>query len=197
MVPKQFKVRGCTRQSYASESYRSIDGRWVVDDYYEDRVLEEITAKGLKPGDPVGDMQDPRATKEPDAGLDLGPQGGRGERTGGGLGPYRAGGPTTIFGGAGYGPFSEGPLNAPKKAFYSREGVNEENWMFEAAQRTISANEDWVRSRKEGLKVCGGVFGDAKADGLDDSAAQERQRQLEAKFPMGAYEAHSGIVLCE
>jgi len=25
---------------------RPTDGRWVVDDYYEDKVLEEITAMG-------------------------------------------------------------------------------------------------------------------------------------------------------
>jgi chromatin structure-remodeling complex protein RSC7 len=163
-------------------------------------VLEEITAKGLKPGDPVGDLQDPRAPKELDVGLDFGPQGARGaDRGAGGLGMYRAGGPTTIFGGAGFGPFSEGPLNAPKKAFYSREGVTEENWMLEAAQRTLAASDDWSHSRREGLKICGGVFGDTsrKDNGSEDAEELERRRKLEEGFPKGAYEPHTGIVLCK
>ena len=37
------------------------DGRWVTDDYYESKGLEDITAKGLQAGDLVGDLPDPNA----------------------------------------------------------------------------------------------------------------------------------------
>lgn len=157
-------------------TWNSPDGRWVVDDYYEDKSLEEITAKGLKPGDPVGEMADPRAPKELDVGLDVPPR--DRDRGGAGMGMYRAGGPTTLFGGTGYGPFSEGPLNAPKKAYYSREGINEENWMWEAAKRVGEANEEWAKARRTALTALG--------DGAKD-----------AGMPVGVYEPHSSIMFCE
>jgi hypothetical protein len=178
---------------------RRIDGRWVIDDYYEDRALEEIEAKGLKPGDPVGELVDPRAPKEiaelAGASDAMGGRGAdRGER-GAGLGMYRAGGPTTLFGSAGIGPFSEGPLSAPKKAFFVREGVTEQNFMLEAARRTRAADADWARGRKEALRACGGVF-DANAERLEGVAEEERQRELMLEYPVGVYEPHSGVVLC-
>ena len=30
-----------------------LDGKLVVDDYYEDKALVDITARGLRPGEPV------------------------------------------------------------------------------------------------------------------------------------------------
>ena len=39
----------------------SKDRRWVVNDYYEDKVLADITEKGLKPGDLVDELADPNA----------------------------------------------------------------------------------------------------------------------------------------
>ena len=30
-----------------------LDDKLVVDDYYEDKALTDITARGLRPGDPV------------------------------------------------------------------------------------------------------------------------------------------------
>jgi chromatin structure-remodeling complex protein RSC7 len=114
---------------------------------------------------------------------------------------YRAGGPTTIFGGAGFGPFSEGPLNAPKKAFYTREGITEENWMFEAAQRTLSASEDFARGRREALLACGGVLGATakaeKKEGDDSETDAAKKRKRGEELPLGVYEPHSGVVLCE
>ena len=73
------------------------------------------------------------------------------ERMGSGLGMYRAGGPTTIFGGSGWGPYSDGPLNAVKKSYLNREGVGEENWMAVAAGRTREADEEWGAMRRRGL----------------------------------------------
>ncbi len=81
----------------------NTDGRWITDDYYESKVLEDISAKGLQAGDLVG------------------------AATGGGGGVYRAG-PTTLFGGNGWGPYSDGPLNAVRKSVLSLDGVTEENW---------------------------------------------------------------------
>jgi hypothetical protein len=42
-----------------------------VDDYYEEKVLADITEKGLKPGDLVGELADPNAPSA--AALFLGP----------------------------------------------------------------------------------------------------------------------------
>lgn len=172
-------VQGMSLVTYSCFDVRAHreckEGRWVVDDYYEDKSLEEITAKGLKAGDPVGEMVDPRAPKELDVGLDVPAREAR-ER-GAGLGMYRAGGPTTLFGGAGFGPFSEGPLNAPKKAYYSREGINEENWMFEAAKRANEASEEWAVTRRKALVA----LGEAGRGGM----------------PVGVYEPHSSIMFCE
>ncbi|KAG6806200.1 hypothetical protein H0H93_003363, partial [Arthromyces matolae] len=91
-----------------------IDGRWVTDDYYEEKVTEEIAPLGLKPGDPVGELPDPNAPSHSNEVNSLAAASGgaaaKGDRVGGGI--YRAGGPTTIFGGSGWGPYSDGPLNA-------------------------------------------------------------------------------------
>jgi chromatin structure-remodeling complex protein RSC7 len=78
---------------------------------------------------------------------------------GGGGGVYRAGGPTTLFGGNGWGPYSDGPLNAVRKSILSRDGVGEENWMFMMAKRVTDASAEWGKLRKEAMKVVEGVDG--------------------------------------
>jgi hypothetical protein len=113
---------------------------------------------GLQPGDLVGDLQDP-STQTELAQLTGGDKQSRVERGGGG-GIYRAGGPTTIFGGSGWGPYSDGPLNAVRKSMLTRDGLTEENWMSIAAQRTNEAGEEFSKLRREGLRVCGGILGD-------------------------------------
>ncbi|KAG5634629.1 hypothetical protein H0H81_001328 [Sphagnurus paluster] len=136
-----------------------IDGRWVTDDYYEQKVTEEIAALGLKPGDPVGELPDPNAASHNNEASALAAAssapGGKADRTGGGV--YRAGGPTTIFGGSGWGPYSDGPLNAVRKSLLSRDGVDEENWMFMMATRVAEAGDEWKKWRREGLRPGGGV----------------------------------------
>lgn len=154
-----------------------LDGRWIIDDYNESKVLAEITAKGLKPGDPVGELtellsyattKDPIiAQGHPDG---LGPGGTRsGFGSGGGLGAggggggsggpmmYKPGGPTTFFGGNGLGPF-DGDLSMVKKMAIMRDGVDRTNWMWAAAVKVIEWNEEWTRARKErwGSAVSGG-----------------------------------------
>jgi chromatin structure-remodeling complex protein RSC7 len=187
----------------------SEDGKWVVDDYYEEKSLEEITARGLKAGDPVGDLPDPNAlyhSNEPsslNAANALNAANNKNDRGGGvATGLYRAGGPTTIFGSTGWGPFSDGPLNAVRKSLLSRDGVSEENWMWMMATRTLAAGEEWARWRKESLQPmdsAGNVIkGKRKADTgeeePDASAPKKSRREPVEDVPFGVYEAHSGIV---
>ena len=175
-----------------------------MDDYHEDKVLEEITALGLQPGDLVGDLQDP-STQTELAQLTGGDKQSRVERAGGG-GIYRAGGPTTIFGGSGWGPYSDGPLNAVRKSMLTRDGLTEENWMSTAAQRTIETGEEFSKLRREALRVCGGILGDPSstpgspkrsADEESEETREEKRRREEAELPLGVYEPHNGIVVCE
>ena len=183
------------------------DGKWVEDDYYEDKSLEEITSRGLKAGDPVGELPDPQlytsesamlaaAAKAAAAGGGIGGGIGGGGMGGGGAstGMYRAGGPTTIFGGSGWGPYSDGPLNPVRKAMFNREGLNEENWMWVAAQRAGEAGEEWARTRREALKACGGVLGE-EGVGEEESSGVDGKRG--DGLPVGVYEPHGGIVHCE
>src|SRR5258705_5505564 len=192
-----------------------LDGRWVVDDYYETKVLEEITARGLKAGDLVGELPDPNAQHQHNvelssliggASLDRGNLGGAGGPSGSGGGIYRAGGPTTIFGGSGWGPYSDGPLNAVRKSMLARDGLTEENWMVIAAQRTAEASEEFSRLRREALRACGGILSDPSStpgspkrsaeDGSEETR-EERRRREEAELPLGVYEPHNGIIVCE
>ena len=175
-----------------------------MDDYYEDKVLEEITALGLQPGDLVGDLQDP-STQTELAQLTGGDKQSRVERGGGG-GVYRAGGPTTIFGGSGLGPYSDGPLNAVRKSMLTRDGLSEENWMSIAAQRVIETGEELGRLRREGLRVWGGTLGDPSstpgsprrsAEDENGETSEEKRRREEAELSLGAYEPHNGIIVCE
>jgi chromatin structure-remodeling complex protein RSC7 len=134
----------------------------VVDDYYEDKVLAEITEKGLKPGDLVGELADPNAPSAAALAAAELANAQKGDRSGGTQqGIYRAGGPTTLFGGQGWGPYSDGPLNAVRKSLLNRDGLNEENWMLVAAQRAAEANADWTKQRRRALVPYGGIFGAA------------------------------------
>ncbi|KAJ7084007.1 chromatin remodelling complex Rsc7/Swp82 subunit-domain-containing protein [Mycena belliarum] len=188
-----------------------IDGRWVVDDYYEEKSLEEITARGLAAGDPVGELPDPNAlyhSNEPanSNAANASNAANKNDRGGSGvLGLYRAGGPTTIFGSTGWGPFSDGPLNAVRKSLLSRDGVSDENWMWMMAMRTLAAGDDWARLRKEGLQhmdLAGNVGkGKRKAEVVDDQQPEQtvgtgkRTRYEPAEhLPLGAYEPHTGLV---
>lgn len=122
------------------------------------------------------------------------------------LGIYRAGGPTTIFGGSGWGPYSDGPLNAVRKSYLTRDGVNEENWMYAAAERTVEATSDWTRLRQENLKLAGGIYGDVvetergEKRGAADAPQGEggrKRRARESDLPLGVYEPQTGLLFCE
>ncbi len=142
---------------------RFSEGRWVVDDYYEDKILAEITEKGLKPGDLVGELADPNAPSAAALAAAELANAQKADRAGGTQGIYRAGGPTTLFGGPGWGPYSDGPLNAVRKSLLNRDGLNEENWMFVAAQRTAEGSAEWAKQRRRALVPYGGIFGAAPA----------------------------------
>ena len=142
-----------------------------MDDYYEDKVLADITEKGLKPGDLVGELADPNAPSAAALAAAELANAQKGDRAGGTQGIYRAGGPTTLFGGPGWGPYSDGPLNAVRKSLLNRDGLNEENWMLVAAQRTAEASAEWAKQRRRALVPYGGIFGaapPAPSDGKDE-----------------------------
>ncbi|KAI0074934.1 hypothetical protein K474DRAFT_1685549 [Panus rudis PR-1116 ss-1] len=179
-----------------------VDGRWVVDDYYEDKVLAEITEKGLKPGDPVGELEN---TTQANAALAAAAEAftaleTSGNRLGSGAATsmYKPGGPTTIFGGSGWGPYSDGPLNAVRKSLLNRDGLNEENWMYVAAVRTGESNREWARLRRENLKVFGGIYGDshpgAQGGAGSGSGTQPPQQQSQQRPGLGQDDMDVDIV---
>jgi len=178
-----------------------IDGRWATDDYYEDRVLADITAKGLSPGDYVGELPDPTATSTSNLPAMSAPNQ---TFSGTNQGVYRAGGPTTLFGGSGWGPFSDGPHSAVRKSMLTREGLTEENWMGQAARRIQEMNAEWAKMRQEARIACGGAlegnFGKGKekmngAMDLDvDGEAGQKKKTEGAGLPLGVYEPHTGLV---
>lgn len=192
------------------------EGRWVLDDYDESKSLSEITPRGLQPGDLVGDLPDPQSTSTSTT-IDAVSSNATASQSnqGGGLGIYRAGGPTTIFGSAGWGPFSDGPLNAVRKGFLNREGVKEENWMHLAAQRVREADQEFAKIRRHGVQPNGGVprgsmfFGGglyhprrqeesvkANEEPPSGEAPRRRSKAAGSPYPLGVFEPHSGQVLC-
>jgi len=117
-----------------------IDGKWVVDDYFEEAAKIEAAEKGAKPGDLVLEpQQDFSHTISTDAS-----KGAKESRTG----IYKPGGPTTFFGSDAVGPF-RGEMSSTKKAMLARENLTEENWMHAAALSLLEANEELRRSRAE------------------------------------------------
>src|SRR6266404_5357448 len=185
MAQKHSSVRICVHVTLFYPSFNEffvfhfLDGRWVVDDYYEDKVLADITEKGLKPGDLVGELADPNAPSAAALAAAELANAQKGDRAGGTQGIYRAGGPTTLFGSAGWGPYSDGPLNAVRKSLLNRDGLNEENWMFVAAQRTAEASGEWAKQRRRALVPYGGIFGanaSSPAEKRDDGGEEERAR---------------------
>lgn len=184
--------------------HASADGKWVIDDYYEAKGLEECTARGLKAGDPVGDPTD---NQNSGAGHD--PNASRNEKgnVGGAMGVYRAGGPTTIFGSTGWGPFSDGPLNTGRKALLTRDGLNEENWMWMMAQKVLESNNEWTRCRQDAVKANGG----AMAEHVSSSELTQTLPTIHhstspnepyptfstGPIPSGAYEPHAGHLICK
>ncbi|KAH9048880.1 chromatin remodelling complex Rsc7/Swp82 subunit-domain-containing protein [Lactarius hengduanensis] len=143
----------------------------------------------------------------------------KGDRAGGTQGIYRAGGPTTLFGQRGLGPYSDGPLNAVRKSLLNRDGLNEENWMLTEAQRTADASAEWAKQRRALVREAFGATAAAtssssneekKEDGEEDrvrgkdQGAQEQRGDesaatgcTEAQACPGVYEPHIGIVLSE
>lgn len=183
------------------------DGRWITDDYYEDRVLADITAKGLSPGDFVGELPDPTATSASNVPTISAPSQ---TFSGTNQGVYRAGGPTTLFGASGWGPFSDGPHSAVRKSMLSREGLTGENWMWEAARRVHEMNTGWAKMRQEARIACGGVLEGSPSSGkgkekeeasgamdVDGEGDVGKKKKVDdTEFPLGVYEPHTGLVHC-
>jgi len=152
-----------------------------VDDYYEDKVLADITEKGLKPGDLVGELADPNAPSAAALAAAELANAQKADRAGATQGIYRAGGPTTLFGGPGWGPYSDGPLNAVRKSLLNRDGLNEENWVFVAAQRTAEASAEWAKQRRRALVPYGGIFGHSTSSSSASAPLAEKDEDEEAE----------------
>ena len=164
--------------------------------------MEEITARGLKAGDLVGELPDPNAAHHNNelsalnatatAASNKIERGG-----GGGGGVYRAGGPTTLFGGIGWGPYSDGPLNAVRKSILSRDGIGEENWMYMMATRVSDASAEWAKLRKEAVKVVEGVdglvMGGALMPPMDASAGNNKLSVEEIEEPNDEVENEENV----
>ncbi|CAG7848962.1 SubName: Full=Uncharacterized protein {ECO:0000313/EMBL:CCA73855.1} [Serendipita indica DSM 11827] len=117
------------------------NGRWVVDDYFEDAAKIEAAEKGAKPGDIV---IEPQQDFSHNISVDAYSKAQKESRTG----IYKPGGPTTFFGSDGVGPF-RGEMSSTKKAMLARENLTEENWMHAAALSIQEANEELRRGRAE------------------------------------------------
>ena len=152
-----------------------------MDDYYEEKVLADITEKGLKPGDLVGELADPNAPSAAALAAAELANAQKADRAGGTQGIYRAGGPTTLFGGPGWGPYSDGPLNAVRKSLLNRDGLNEENWMLIAAQRTAEASAEWSKQRRRSLVPYGGIFGAAPSAPAGKGGEEEEEEEEAAR----------------
>jgi hypothetical protein len=163
-----------------------------LDDYYEAKVLADITEKGLKSGDLVGELADPNAPSAAALAAAELANAQKADRAGATQGIYRAGGPTTLFGGPGWGPYSDGPLNAVRKSLLNRDGLNEENWMFVAAQRTAEASAEWAKQRRRALVPYGGIFG-VFPGAVEAGGEGERERgeEEEAKPGKGKRQAQA------
>lgn len=160
-------------------------------------MLADILAKGLKPGDPVGDLTDLlsyASSKDPVTAQSQ-PSRGDGPSRGGGATLYKPGGPTTFFGGNGLGPF-DGDLSMIKKMAIQRDGVDRENWMWTAASKVQEWNGEWTKARKERMKICGGVL-TVDPNGAEVGGQRTKRRKVDNELPLGVYEPHSGIVHCE
>lgn len=178
-----------------------VDGRWVTDDYYEASAKEEAESKGAKSGELVGELPDPSMYTKETLSLQE-PPALRGDTSKQGL--YRAGGPTTIFGGSGWGPYSDGPHNAVRKSFLSREGLTKENYMAIAAERTSALGEEYRKLRAEGISTTGEIAFRSKRDEEGEELETDKPVMKKRKIrpgannlSLGAYEPHSAILQCD
>jgi hypothetical protein len=196
------------------------DGRWVVDDYFEEAAKIEAAEKGAKPGDIV---IEPQQDFSHTISTDTYGKGQKESRTG----IYKPGGPTTFFGSDAVGPF-RGEMSSTKKAMLARENLTEENWMHAAALSVLEANEELRRSRAEkvvpgagldevqvplqhtgstvthyvpsttqigGVAVPVPIGEQGEGGGEIDTKTLEETNAASSK-PLGVYEVHTGIIHC-
>ncbi|PVF95149.1 hypothetical protein CPB86DRAFT_764542 [Serendipita vermifera] len=199
------------------------NGRWVIDDYFEEAAKIEAAEKGAKPGDLVLEpQQDFSHTISTEA---FG-KGQKESRTG----IYKPGGPTTFFGSDAVGPF-RGEMSSTKKAMLARENLTEENWMHAAALSLLECNEELRRGRAEKIIPGAGLdevqvpvpqsmstmvqyvpsaappvaiqpptqAGDANAGEQSEAAGEVDTKTLEAANeaapkPVAVYEVHTGTL---
>lgn len=186
----------------------------MQDDYYEDRVRQEILAKGLVPGDLVGELPDPNVYPGGDVAQPIRalnqlsssrPGGGSGVHFAGPSSSaiYRPGGPTTHFGSAGLGPFDDLHTSATtgaRRAALLQTGVGEENWMWKTAMRVQEANDVFASMRRRALNTVGmdvgseGVLEVHRAATRAAAISAEGEPEEVEGAAEGAYEPHSHLV---
>ncbi|KZW00330.1 hypothetical protein EXIGLDRAFT_604510 [Exidia glandulosa HHB12029] len=173
------------------------DGRWVVDDYYEEQALADTLAKGLQPGDPVGELGEPQGYGQAAAKEEVGPLSMGGKLGGDGTTSiYKSGGPTTFFGGTGMGVFAPDGEPAPGRArrptaevIKAWEGLSIE-WMHLTAMAVGEVNDHYARMRREALKA---YRSDADVDEVKDAEPPANLARTTGPA-LGVYEPHSGLV---
>lgn len=196
-------IRGQSSLLYFKTRLKRVyaDGRWVIDDYREELVLQDITARGLKAGDPVGDLPDPQPyLQDPLRMAKTGSSTVPSSNVGGST-LYKPGGPSTFFGSSGLHPFSSellgnGNFATSRKATFSRENVTEDNWMFEAAKRTLRANDELKETRDAARRFHELSQGSKKPLNATGGDAPRKRRKLEYGFSGGVYEPHTATTHC-
>ncbi|KAG8963558.1 hypothetical protein FRC03_002858 [Tulasnella sp. 419] len=163
------------------------DGKWVDDDYYEDKAREECLEKGLRPGDPVGEVGDNTFGDRDESAIRKQLQATSLASTDRSSAVYKTGGPTTFFGQAGLGPFA-GEMSSSRKAALSRDGVTEENWMALASTGVHEANEEYAKMRKQRLYPGGATDATAGTNvaSVTSGKPQPSTTSLLATLPRGS-----------
>ncbi|KZT60042.1 hypothetical protein CALCODRAFT_493040 [Calocera cornea HHB12733] len=133
------------RSAYKCQGAKLIkDGKWVTDDYYEDKAREDCLAQGINPGDPVGELPDPMAAVDPAQAL-------RKTTTAYDRASKPTNDMTTRYGGIGLSPFV-GEMGQAKRQMLLREGVDERTWMWRTAMDVWESNDEIRRLREERLQ---------------------------------------------
>lgn len=134
-----------------------VDGKWVADDYYEDKAMTDCIENGFTPFAtvheneivsnamshmvPIGRQPGGPNTRDSDniprSVLSLAPT-------------YTLGGPTTHFAGSGADPWSEAGWGNKRQKLKSM-GVSEEDWMYRTALETRAVDEQLKEYREDRL----------------------------------------------
>ncbi|KAK8864469.1 hypothetical protein IAR55_001719 [Kwoniella newhampshirensis] len=135
------------------------NGKWVTDDYYEDKVLAECAENGYEPYTEVQDDELAVNANANAGGPSSRPTLGDSSRTAANLAPfYTVGGPTTHFAGNGADPWSEAG-HGNRRTKMRGAGISEEDWMLRLAEDCRRMDEQLKGWRAERLADLEGADG--------------------------------------